>query len=88
MLGARRLYPWASTIGVSKGAAEKMQKGVIPGSEILRIVHLYEGVELTWLVTGRGRPFCICVSLDAEELSRTVNSYLLNNLTRIRDFTA
>ncbi|WP_422449138.1 MULTISPECIES: hypothetical protein [unclassified Endozoicomonas] len=82
VLGGRRLYPWASAIGVSKGAAEKMQKDVVPGSEILRVVHLREGVELTWLVTGSGRPFCINTALDTDDLNKMVNLNLLKNLNK------
>ncbi|KEI69309.1 hypothetical protein [Endozoicomonas elysicola] len=72
LLAGRKLYPWAANLGISRGAAEKMQKGQTPGSEILKAISLQEGVELTWLVTGEGRAFRIYNASDSNDFSEQI----------------
>lgn len=59
LLAGRRLHPWANGLGVSRGAAESMGRGQLPGAEILRLIRQREGVSLDWLISGEGQPF-IC----------------------------
>lgn len=55
----RKLYPWASAMGVSNTAANRIKQGVIPGSEILTSISKTENVNLTWLVGGKGAPYIV-----------------------------
>lgn len=59
LLAGRKIHPWGAALGVSKGAAETMSKGQVPGAEILRLIRYQEGVSLGWLVTGDGAPFVL-----------------------------
>jgi len=59
LLAGRKIHPWAAALGVSKGAAETMGRGQVPGAEILRLIRFREGVSLGWLVTGDGAPFVL-----------------------------
>lgn len=73
LLAGRKIHPWAAALGVSKGAAETMGRGQVPGAEILRLIRFREGVSLGWLVTGDGAPFvlehCEDGAMLAQELS-------------------
>ena len=59
VLCGRKLYPWAASLGISRGAAESMNKGNIPGSEILTAIRRKENVCLTWLVSGEGKRYSV-----------------------------
>ncbi len=59
LLAGRKIHPWGAALGVSKGAAETMSKGQVPGAEILRLIRYQEGASLGWLVTGDGAPFVL-----------------------------
>ncbi|WP_419533395.1 hypothetical protein [Endozoicomonas sp.] len=85
LLAGRKLYPWAANLGISRGAAEKMQKGQTPGSEILKAINLQEGVELTWLVTGEGRAFRIYNASDSNDFSNHVMQILASQRASKQD---
>lgn len=59
VLNGRKIYPWATILGASRGAAETMKKGNIPGPDILNAIHHREHVSLSWLVSGDGPAFRI-----------------------------
>lgn len=59
VLCGRKLYPWAASLGISRGAAESMNKGNVPGSEILTAIMRKENVCLSWLVSGEGKRYSV-----------------------------
>ena len=73
VLAGRKLHPWAKGLGFSRGAAENMGKGVVPGSEILAVIMRQENVSLTWLATGRGVPFMVHQCKYADDLTDALN---------------
>jgi|GEM_PF-3300183 len=70
LLAGRKIHPWAAALGVSKGAAETMGKGQVPGAEILRLIRLKEGASIGWLVTGDGSPFVVEHCAEPEWLAQ------------------
>lgn len=73
ILAGRRIHPWAASLGISKGAAENMGKGNIPGPEILKLIRQQESINVGWLVTGDGAPFLV---EQPEDLSTVLESEL------------
>ncbi|WP_299732335.1 hypothetical protein [uncultured Endozoicomonas sp.] len=59
VLGNRKLHPWCATLGLSKGAADSIRADVIPGPGILLGIHRQERVNISWLLSGEGKPFII-----------------------------
>ncbi|WP_067522954.1 hypothetical protein [Endozoicomonas ascidiicola] len=46
-------------MGLSKGAADSIRADVMPGPGILLGIHRQERVNLSWLLSGEGKPFII-----------------------------
>ncbi|WP_157674087.1 hypothetical protein [Endozoicomonas ascidiicola] len=77
LLNGRKIYPWAQSLGVSRGAAEKIYvKGVIPGPEILRAIYYKEGVDLSWFITGEGAPFRVYSAVDKSDFYCRISEML------------
>ncbi|WP_422452454.1 hypothetical protein [Endozoicomonas sp. ALC066] len=87
ILAGRKLHPWAKALGVSRGAAENMGKGVIPGSEILTAITRQENVSLNWLTTGKGTPFVVQKCVSPEEMSDLLDEYFLEQWWHINIYT-
>ena len=79
VLSGRKLYPWAADLGISKGAAESMGKGNLPGPEIQHLIMRRENVSLTWLNTGRGNPYLVDCYLTADEMAEVVADHLIDS---------
>lgn len=59
VLSGRRPYPWAESLGITRGTVGRMLKGEIPGPEILGLIMRAENVSITWLTTGVGAPYLV-----------------------------
>lgn len=72
LLDGRKTYPWALSIGISKGSMESVMKlGGMLGGEALSAIGRCENARVDWVLDGRGAPYSVaCVTSDesAEEL--------------------
>ncbi|WDE06288.1 hypothetical protein SG34_005015 [Thalassomonas viridans] len=57
MLANRKIYTWGKALGVSSGAVDKLLKGAVPGIDIQLSMQHKENCNLTFLNTGKGKPF-------------------------------
>ena len=75
ILQGRKIYPWAASLGVSKGVAESMSKGVIPGSEILNAIMCKENVNISWLLSGEGPIYRVFHYATDMSFAMTIDAY-------------
>lgn len=75
LLCGRKIHPWAASLGVSKGAAENMSKGNIPGPEILNAIMCKENISLSWLIDGKGAPYLIDLCSSETEFAATLKMH-------------
>lgn len=79
LVGDRKIYPWAKSIGVSKGTIESiMGKGGMPGAETLGMIQRSENARLDWLLEGRGTPYYVTVCAT-DQAARSVLQDLLSD---------
>ncbi|WDE12731.1 hypothetical protein [Thalassomonas haliotis] len=57
VLANRKIYTWGKALGVSSGAVDKLLKGAVPGIDIQLSMQHKENCNLTFLNTGKGKPF-------------------------------
>ena len=60
VLANRKIYTWGKALGVSSGAVDKLLKGAVPGIDIQLSMQHKENCNLTFLNTGKGKPFNVC----------------------------
>ncbi len=72
LLDGRSLYSWINTLGVSRGVAESISHGKVPGPEILRLIQLKERVSLDWLISGLTSPILVDKLHDPRELKHAL----------------
>ena len=67
VLAGRKIYPWAESLGISKGAVFNIRSGTIFGPEILKAIRHRERISVDWLMFGDGKPFLVdhCDSVEA-----------------------
>ncbi|KEI71207.1 hypothetical protein GV64_11050 [Endozoicomonas elysicola] len=61
-------------MGASRGAAENMGKGNIPGPEILKMIRKRECISIGWLVAGDGVPFQLENCQGPDDLENMLNN--------------
>lgn len=67
VMRGRSVWKWADSVHLSSGAVSRMLKGQFPDPEKLVPACRVENLSLTWLLEGRGTPFCVaCPATDAE----------------------
>jgi hypothetical protein len=77
LLQGRKLYPWAASIGISKGSMESaVKKGGMLGGDALTAIHRCENVRIDWLLEGRGMPYSIN-SAPTDDIAREILEELL-----------
>lgn len=73
----RKIYPWAQSIGISKGTVDSIKsKGGMPGAEVLRAINRCENVSLEWLLDGRGNPFYVTACASDEDARNVLHELL------------
>lgn len=73
----RKLYPWAKSIGISKGSIESVMKlGGSLGGDSLSLMHRVENVRIDWLLEGRGTPYSVNVCLSDEDAVELIDELL------------
>ncbi len=65
IIGPRRVTPWATSIGLSKGVIGTIQAENIPKADSLQLIAINEGASIHWLITGKSEPFI--VNVDSPE---------------------
>lgn len=69
VLRGRSAWKWAESVHLSSGALSRMLKGSFPDPEKLVPACRVENLSLTWLIEGRGTPFCVaCPASDAQAI--------------------
>ncbi len=80
VLAGRKIYPWAKSLGISRGAAESINGGTIPGSAILRAIHDKEFVNISWLISGDGMPFRTYYALSSFDLHNILEDHVRTDI--------
>jgi|GEM_PF-2350895 len=88
LLDGRKLYPWAQSIGISKGSIEGVMKlGGMLGGDALSAIGRCENARVDWLLEARGKPYLVnCVTSD-EEAKEVLEDLLIErwNITIVSD---
>ncbi|WP_025918482.1 hypothetical protein [Herminiimonas sp. CN] len=66
LLDGRKAYPWALSIGISKGSMESVMKlGGMLGGDALSAIGRCENARIDWILDGRGAPYSVaCATSD------------------------
>jgi len=59
VLAGRKPYPWAESIGITRGTVGRMLKGEVPGPDVLGLIMRTENASITWLAEGIGAPYIV-----------------------------
>lgn len=68
LLAGRKFYPWGAALKISTGTLARMAKGFLPTAETLAPISEIEGVSLSWLICGYGKPFNTRPAASAEAI--------------------
>lgn len=76
LLATRTLYSWGVAIGLAKATIAHLKKGGEPRGNTLRKICAVERCSIEWLSTGKGSPFEVNNTQDADETLRAVAELL------------
>jgi transcriptional regulator with XRE-family HTH domain len=77
IIGPRRPYPWAQSLGITRGSINRMlNEGHIPGGDILARLAQVESCSITWLLTGQGAPYLVHRTASDAETAERLRAHL------------
>lgn len=82
LLRGRKKHPWAASLGISRGTADRMFRGEIPGHETLGLIMRAENISISWLTEGAGAPYLVRWFTTDEEALK-----YLDELLELQDWT-
>lgn len=88
LLDGRKAYPWALSIGISKGSMESVMKlGGMLGGEALSAIGRCENARVDWLLDGRGAPYSVACTTSDDDAAELLQDLLEEhwNITIVTD---
>ncbi|MGI9278215.1 MAG: hypothetical protein ACR2PX_01085 [Endozoicomonas sp.] len=76
LLNGRKITPFIRVLGFSRGVTEHINKGSVPGSEVLIAICRTENVSLNWLLEDIGAPFLIDTCDSDSELAEHLEAHI------------
>lgn len=76
VLAGRKITPWAKSLGISGTTQQALKTGGNITGDVLTVVQRVENVSVSWLLTGRGRPFLVNECDGDDEAIERIGNHL------------